>query len=422
MPVTAQWISGAPKVAQIQTITIGTNDAGTTYAAIIGGVTVSVTGQGSANATASALQVALTASTHGYFNMLAFSVVTNVITCTTKSGNHGAPFTLTVLATGGTGGLTTAVTQTATGPNHYSNIANWSTNLVPVAGDTVVVSDNSNPILWDIDQNAVTLAVLRVLQTFTGVIGLNRNVFTQSSDGLTYDGTINEYRTGIYLKISATKSFIGENFSPAKPNGSGRILIDFGTVTGQSLEVFNTAATPTETGKPAVRIKVVHNTFVLSVRSAPGGVGVAMDAPGEVSTVASITNSGTSADKVFTGLGTTITTFNQYGGNNVLQAAATIGTVNVYGGILETEGDFTITAFNMAAGTYYGSHFKTAGNFITTLNALGGQIDLTDSPRARTINSLVLSRGVTFKYDPNVITLTAVTFPTAAGPIKLALT
>ena len=426
MPSTIQFISGAAKVAQVQTITItptGAYDATTNYKATIGNVTYSVINAGSTNATATALAAALTASNHPYFSYLTFTSLAGVITVTTKSDYHGAPFTLTVSVVTGGGTIATAVTVAATGPNHFDNTANWSGGVVPVTGDKVILADTSQPILWNIDQNAITLAEFHIYQTYTGKIGLNRGAITQSSNGGFASSDAPEYRTDIYMKISSTKTFLGENYSPTKANGSGRILIDFGSVTTQSIEVFNTAAQASETGKPAFRFKVNNSNAVLIVRSSPGGVGIAMDLAGETSSIGTISMlDDSNASKMYVGLGTTIgTSFTQYGGNNIVQAAATIPLINMYGGILETDGDFTITACNVTGGTFNCNNFKTGGNFITTLNVFGGTTDFSGTSRARTCAAANLYKNATLKYDPNFTTITALNYTSTQGPLQISV-
>ena len=60
------WTGQAPAVAQVTTIQVTAYAAGTTYTITVGGVLISVIGQGTINATAAALAAAWNASTHPY--------------------------------------------------------------------------------------------------------------------------------------------------------------------------------------------------------------------------------------------------------------------------------------------------------------------------------------------------------------------
>ncbi|MGH8569262.1 MAG: hypothetical protein ACREXU_14955, partial [Gammaproteobacteria bacterium] len=107
------------------------------------------------------------------------------------------------------------------------------------------------------------------------------------------------------------------------------------------------------------------------------------------------------------------------GGANVMQAAATVTTVNVDGGSLQLEGDYTVTTLNVTAGTVIDNHIKTSGNSITTLNHDGGTVNLKGSNEARTIGTLNLKPGATLAADGGVVTFTTRNFP--AGPYTLSV-
>ncbi|MGH2437495.1 MAG: hypothetical protein ACRDFA_10920, partial [bacterium] len=80
---TKRWLGTAVAVAQISTVTITAYDIATSYKVTIGGVTVSVVGQGgTTTTTATALKNALAASTHPYFDGITWTSATNVVTGT----------------------------------------------------------------------------------------------------------------------------------------------------------------------------------------------------------------------------------------------------------------------------------------------------------------------------------------------------
>jgi hypothetical protein len=408
---TVYWLGIADYAKQVSTITFGTYDATTTRKITIGGVTVQAADTGGTlTAALTALAVLLNASTHPYFAAIDWTSSATQIIGT--AATTGVPFVMSGAVTGGTGTVSGGGVMTTTtansGPNDWSVAANWSGGAVPVGSDDVIIRDSSVPICWGLAQSAVTLASLRIEKTYLGKIGLNRFQFATSADAGTTDTTKNEYRT-TYLQISATVLKIGESFGPGSPTGSSRILIDLGT-NASTVTVFGTAQTPSETGKPAVRLLAVHASTDIFVRSAPGGVGLAMDAAGEVSTVRKISISDTtSSSRVFTGPGTTITTWEQYGGNNVLQVVTdgTITTVTVAGGTLQMEGQFLASTVNVNGGTVNDNHAnKTAGVANTTVNIQGGTIDATQSTQTRTWTTVNFNQlGGTLKADGSVLTI-----------------
>lgn len=405
------WEPKAVAVAQVSTIQITADDAATTYKVTIGGITISVAGSGSGvNQTASDLKDALDASTHPYFAAVTWTVATDTITGTADTA--GVPFTATSSVSGGAGTIGAVTESTAaTGPNHWSEASNWSGETLPVATDTVVFANSNVNCCWGIDQNAITLAELRIEKSYTGKIGLNSVAFATSADGATVNTAAPEYRE-VYHKISATVCDIGENMSQSSPAGSQRIMLDLGS-NASTVTVFGTASSSSETGRPAVRLMCNHASTVLYVRSAPGGVGVAIDAAGETSTLSKISISDTStSSKVYTSSGVTLTTWEQTGGNNVMNLAGTLTTLTINGGNLRSEGDYTITTVTLNGGTYYSNHVKSAGNAITTGNINGGTLDGLQSSVTRTWATISPATGATLKLDASVVTITTLNDPT----------
>lgn len=406
---TKYWLGTADGVAQIDTVQITAFDAATTYELTINDFVVSVIGNTSANQTATDLKDEWNNSTNPYFKEVTATVSTDTITLTADTS--GAPFTATSSVSGGTGTIGAVTNTTASaGPNDWSTANNWSDSTVPVSTDTVIIRDNAINIAYGLAQSAVTLTELIIDKTYTGKIGLDYRVFATNAAASTTDLTEEEYRT-IYLEISATDLKIGQSFGSGSPTGSSRLMIDLGSNVS-TVEIFDTANTSSETGRQAVRLKNVNASTNIFVRSAPGGVGLAAEIPNEVSTVSKISISDvTSATRVQLSSGVTITTFEQNGGDNVLQAAATITTVKVNGGTLQTEGDYTITTLTINDGTVNANHTKDAGIAITTLNLNGGTIDSTESNIARTWTTVNLEVGGTFIVDVDIMTITTLNDP-----------
>lgn len=407
---TKYWTGRTIAVAQVSTVTVTAYDAATTYAIIIGGVTVSVVGSGGTTTTvATALTTALNASTHPYFSKITWTSNAAVITGTADTA--GVPFTATTSETGGAGTIGDFSDSTAcTGPNWWSKATNWSDGAVPVDTDTVYIQDSSVNICWGLDQSGIQLNGLYIRKSFTGKIGLDYANFATSADGDTVESTypVNEYR-GTYLQLDGIttnyRCLIGDEFGAGNPNGSQRINIDF-SASAAVVEVADTASSSSEDGRPAVRFKFGHASSALYVKGAPGGVGIASNIPGETSTIGTVIVAG-AGSRVELGAGTTVTTVQVDDGEVDIQAAATITTLRVNGGIVRTEGDFTITTVNQYGGTFYSNQIKTGGNAITTFNMYDGTVDATQSTQSRTWATWNWLRpaGVR-KIDGSIVTIT----------------
>lgn len=415
---TKHWLGTATAVAQVSTGEITGYDASTTYTVTIGGVAISQVGTGgTVAATATALVALLNASTHPYFSGITWSVPSAGQVRGTAD-TAGVPFTAVLSVSGGTGTRTDFSTGTANaGPCVWGTASNWSDGAVPANGDTVIFRDSSVSVLYDLDQNSLALVKLVIEASYTGKIGLDRKVFMTSVAGATSDTTKTEYRE-TYLKLGADVIEIGDvaTASASGGSGSGRIKINNVEAGASTLTVFSTGDA-TETNLPAVRYLAAHASAAVYVRGASGGVGIAIDVPGETSTVGTVSVDGEGRTaRVFVGAGVTLTTFQQRGGDNALRAAATVTGVTVKGGTLTIEGDYTITTLDCEGGTVYDNHVKSGGNAITTANINGGTLDGSKSQAARTWATVNLYRGA-LKGDADYVTITTLNENT--GPYSL---
>ena len=275
-------------------------------------------------------------------------------------------------------------------------------------------------IAYGLDQSSVTLTKFVIEQTYTGKIGLDYRVFATSADGATTLSTAVEYRTVPLTLDGVTTLEIGQNPGAGSPAGSGRINLALGT-TASAITVFNTASAPTDSSRNAVRITATNAANTLDVRSAPGGVGIALDKPNETSQFATITVADDStASRVNLGSGVTLATWKQLGGTNNINSAGTITTVNVYGGVVTIEGIYTITTLNLYAGTVNDNH-TSGGNAVTTANLKGGTLNLNDSRVARTYATTNWYKNTTLDAGSH-ITLTAITVGTDGDDFTLTIT
>lgn len=406
-----RFLGTAVTVQQVATQQITAYDVATTYTLTINSVSISTIAAGTAIATAAALVVLAEASTHPYFTSIDWSDG-GTDTVTGTSAANGIPFTFLITVSGGTGTVGAyAVATVGQGPNHWDTVTNWSTGSLPVNGDEVYIQDTSVNIFWGLDQSAVTLDILNVDKTYTGLIGLNRQKYASSGSPENVDASATEYRD-IYLQIGSTLVSIGTQEGVGNPTGSRRILLDLGS-DQSTIDINGTANTSSEIGKPSVRLKMNNASNILFVNLAPGGVGIAVDAPDETSTVSLVSISDTSTtSKVSLSKGVTVTTWSQNGGANVLDAAGTITLVTCKGGTLTIVGDYGITTLTIEAGTVTDKHIAS-GAAIATLNIDGGIYDAQQTTEPKTITQVNLGNGAQFKADKSVLTITDLQEPTS---------
>lgn len=384
----------APAVAQVQAWVFGgTWETTDIIIVTINGKTVTLTTGSATIATfLDSLVTALNASTIPEFAEITWSFDTATLIGTADTA--GKPFTATISTTEtGGGGAdaqtidgTTSSTGTSTtacsGPSFWNVAGNWSTGSVPVNSDDVIIEGTSTPILYGLDNNAVTLTSLSVRSTFTGTIGLPKINGTGSSAYYEYRET--------YLKISATTVNIGDG----EGNGSGRIKLN----TGTNAATINVRATgsPEEQGIPSFLWVGAHASNVANVYS--GSVGVAALA-GETATLPVLrinVSANQAGDAVVTcGTGATLTTINKSGGTLTINGAAT--TITQTGGDTTINGSGAIGTLNMRDSGRV--TYNTSGT-LSTLNISGPaevEIDFTRDMRSKTVTT-------TYRYGSAVIT------------------
>jgi hypothetical protein len=419
---TVYWEPKVEAVAQVATGTIDSVDAtpsNNTFIVTIGGYAISAVGDTDVATTATNLRASLNASTNPYFAAITWSGTGGTITGTADTA--GCPFTAALTETGaGTGAVTDFSDTTASASAHDAGDANnWDGGALPIASDEVVIRDSSVSLLYGLTAlSAVsTLASVRSDHTFTGKIGLQRKGFATSEDGETIDATVPEYRAH-YWDIQADEVIIGRSTGLEQSGGSARIKIDNGKAGASLLRVEQTVSSVSG-DKPAVLYLAANASADVEVLSATAGVGIAADAPGETSTVGDITVvDSTSGSRVITGEGVTLTSWEQQGGQNVLNAAATVTSVVVHGGQLDIVGDdYTITTLTVNDGEVNDSHRATGAEW-TTVNLLGGTLDLTGTQEARTITTLNPDGG-TLSAPFDELTITTLDKP--AGLVSMAL-
>ncbi len=403
---TKYWLGQADAVAQVSTVQVTAYDAATTYKLTVGGVVISTIGVTDADSTAAALAAAWNASTHAYCTGVTASDSTDTVTLTADTA--GVPFIVTSSVTSGTGTIGTVTEATASsGPCDWSVADNWSDGAVPANGDTVIFRDSAISVCFGLDNNSLALVDLRIEQTYTGKIGLDRKVLVTSEDGDTTDATKPEYRED-FLRVDVDNLEIGKHVGQGTAAGSGRLKISNESTDAATITVYATSSVAAESRLAPVRLKAAHANTDIYIRS--GNVGLGIDEPEENCTLGDIFLNGSSS-KLYMGSGASFENMVQSDGESLLQSDATVTSIKLLGGILTTEGDYTVTSVTIEGGTLNPNHIKTAGNAITTFNLNGGTVrgDRTSVPRTwATVNMEI---GASLTVDPNQVTMTTLNDP-----------
>lgn len=391
---TQRWRGDAPAVAQVQTITIGTNDVSTTYKVTINGKTVSVPGDaGGASATATDLANALkSASVPQELAEIGWSAAGSVVTGT--AARPGRPFTLATSATGGTGTISTSVVTASSGPNDVSVAANWSSGTLPATGDDIIFDTGPSDALYGLDQHTITPNSVSVLPGFTGKIGLP----AVNSDNAA--ATYFEYRPQ-YLQYG--NSGAGGTVNVTINGGAGRIKLDQGTAPA-IWNVLNSAQR-IESGIPSVLLKGTSAGNALNVNK--GDVGVAFFG-GESATLAALnvgyeTNpAGDSSVWLGSGVNLANAAIVQTGGNLTVNSATSgSATITQYDGNLTLQSGAQ-TGLSVLGGTCVYNSTGTLGG--TAVIAGGGSLDFSQDLRAKSVTNPINMYGAKAKLlDPNKV-------------------
>lgn len=262
----------------------------------------------------------------------------------------------------------------------WSVSTNWLEGVVPASTDTVFFKNNAVSVTTGLAQSAVTLASLTIDSTYTGTIG----------SGSTY------------LAIGATAITIGgASGSSTSGNGSGRILLNLGTVQFTAT-VLSTSGTSSDSGLEPVRLLGTNASNKLYVLG--GRVGVATTVTTEISTLTEWNVSGTGA-VLNLGSGCTLTTGNQTGSSAVTVNSALTTLTQSVGGTTTTLGTGTITTANIG-----GTIISSSTGTITTLNLYANATgDFTGNIAARTVTTLNQYAGaklMRYAANPSHLTVT----------------
>lgn len=399
------FLGQASSVAQITTTTVGGTLSGETFTISVGGVLIAThtDSTGTISDTVAALVASWNLSTHPWATGVTATDVSPLVTLTAST--PGVPFDVDLNTPGGSATFAEATPTANTGPSVLNLADNWDGDALPTPGDNLHFMSPIS-ICWGLEGLTDTYGDITFYQQAIGArFGLNQQAFTTSSNGSTVNQSYAEYRD-IYLKLKSNGTVtIGKETITAA--GPSRLCLDLDTI-ACTVDI-RKVGTAGDAGRPSVRLLTNQNGTDVYIRSAANGVGIATE-PGQVSACGDIIVTGESTTRVFVGVGVTYDKFEQDNGINVINSAGTLAEVNVNGGTLTTEGEYTITALTGTGGTTYANNTKTAGDAITTLTLSSDAIiDTRKSALPRTFGTTSVDDTASVLRDPNVVTLTTVT-------------
>lgn len=278
-------------------------------------------------------------------------------------------------------------TWVATAASSLATNGNWSSGTANVTGDSAFFVNSTFGATSGLDQSAVTLAVLEAELSFTGEFGT----------------------AAAYGQFGATIFNYGRNTGLGSPSGSARFKIDLGSVQS-AMNIFATSSSSTDTYLEPLRIKGTHASNVARVYG--GTVGFGTTLAGEAYTLATLDVLGNA--NVNLGIGGTLTTINNDGGNIKLRSAAT--TVTMISGTLINYGTGAITTETVIGGTLTQVATGTVGTLtvaeaatvnlwaagaltVTTVN-LSGFLDLSEMTGALSNTTFNIRSDDARIYDP----------------------
>jgi hypothetical protein len=413
---TKYWEPKVLTVAQLTTVTVGGTLAGETFTITVGGVAIaSHTDTDTVIATTvAALVAAWNASEHAYATGITAANASPNITLTGDAGGvaggggteSGSPFILTLNTPGGAATFAQVETTSATSVNNFNDAVNFSDGALPGAGDTVIIADTDINICWGLEDVTATGVILKVEQSFTGMIGLRTSNFAANVAGDVYDSSAFEYRP-TYLQLDIADLEIGKNSGGSgTPAGSDRIKIDNDRASSSTTKIWNTSETSEETNLPAVRLLYNNNGATIDcILTGAGGAGVGVDVPNETASFAGVYIDGTTT-RFSTGMGVTILNWEQYQGTCTLGAAAQLATLYRYGGVLTINEDVDV---NFMVDAKAGQTILNGTAQTLTVND-GGYVDGTQSGKARTWTTVSVTDG-TLKINFSTVTITTLSKP-----------
>jgi hypothetical protein len=261
-----------------------------------------------------------------------------------------------------------AVNKTWIGTDgNYAANGNWSPANVPVATDHVRLPAGGGSISSGLNQSAVAIGDFIIEAGYAGLIGTSAANLQMDPDRFIFEG-------------------------------QGLAYIDIGAA---AIDLLIRGTASASEGYRGLYLK---GTAIDELAIESGSVGLAFR-HGEASQATTIRLLTAQADLI-AGAGCTLTSATLQMLAGIAKIRASLGTMNLYGGNLETQESMVLTAGNVYGGTFIPN---STGN-ITTLILNGGTTDFNQLGLARTVPTLKHNRG-TLIYDPATLTITTRSAP-----------
>lgn len=382
---TKRWLGNANAIADVWTISLSGTVTSQTYTVTINAKTIQfVSGvSDTVNTVLTGLQAAWSSISPSppveFTELTALGLpVGGPFTTLQLTGNTlGKPSTITVSNGGGASTFSIAHTTSATGPNDFTNGANWSGGSAPANSDTLVFDNGSIPCKYNLG-SSLTGVTVSIEPAYSGQIGLP---FINSDNTTTYA----EYRTTSLTLAGGTVL--------VNSTGISRCNLAFGANTA-TVRVLNTGSRP-DPNTPVVLIIGGNGSSELDITKGDVGLSFYQGTTATVPTIKTgFANNALSDVSLIIGVGATLTTITKSGG--YLSTRSTITTLNqdVGAGTVDLLDSVGVTTVNQYAGTV---NYSTNGT-IGTINAYAKAIVNFDAdPRAITLTNPIniYSSGVT---------------------------
>lgn len=267
---------------------------------------------------------------------------------------------------------------------------NWVGGTAPANGDTAIF--NFTSVTNGVDGADLTgtitsqLALLQLDATYELAFGSN----------------------GTPIKVGAT---VAEFHKPSgyitSGLGSGRINWDMHTVQS-TVYIYGSASSATDSDKEPIRIKGGHTSTVVNIMG--GKVGFGTDTVGDVATIDTIrvTENGYATIAAASVLESLIIS-----DNGTVHCSCNVTTgITMSGGTLNTYGDYTLAAVTVKDASVTFNHRASSGNDITTLTLDGADIDISNSPEAFAVATIIVNGPSTIRINralPSHFTYTTLT-------------
>ena len=366
-----RWLANAAATFDLWTVTLSGTVISQTYTMTINSKSVTYVASGADTVATilAALVSAWNSATIPEFQELTAAGVGTVGSftgMTVTQDTSGVPTSITV-GTSGAATFTIANTVAATGPKFFDNAQNWAGGVAPVNSDTLVFDNGSGDCSFNIS-TVLTGLTINVNPGYSGKIGLP----LINSTGQT---TYNEYRT-TSLTIAGGTVVIN-----CPTIGQCNLAFGANTATVRILAVGQRISTYI----PVVLLIGGNGSSELDLVQADCGVAFYQGTTANFPTIKSGYSTNSRSDvNLNLGLGCTLGTLVQNGGNITVRANITTATIDIAGGNLTITDAATATTINAYAGTV---NVATVGT-IGTINLYGSAILNCDSDsRSKTVTN-----------------------------------